>query len=179
MICPHCQKEFNAGKVMGSAKTPKKTAAAKKRGEFMKRAFANQKKMEGTGPVVPHSFKPGPPQSFVDPEFEAKLKKDNPALSGGFIAPKGSFSKDDLKSMLRDAMNSGSSRLDEGFCAAPDLQNVPRAPFDFNDEEGNPHRVRAYGKQLKVCFLRDGVEEPIRNLAEGELERLWERRIIK
>jgi len=60
-----------------------------------------------------------------------------------------------------------------------DLSNVPQAPFDFNDENGEPNRVRAYGKFLKVCYLRDGVEEPIRNVAEGELERLWARRIIK
>ena len=60
---------------------------------------------------------------------------------------------------------------------AVDLTGTPHAPFDFNDEEGTPHRVRAYGKTLKVCFLRDGVEEPIRSLGEGELERLWEKRI--
>lgn len=46
MKCPHCQKEFNAGKVMGSAKSPAKTAAAKKRGEWMKQAFAAKRASE-------------------------------------------------------------------------------------------------------------------------------------
>jgi len=177
MRCPHCQKEFNAGKVMGSAKTAKKTAAAKKRGEWMKKAFANQKKMEGQ--VLDHGETKvviGRPQSFVDPEFAAQLKKDNPALPG--IAPKGSFTKDDLKAMIagnRPDMSSYAS--DEKFSVAGAFDHTPHAPFDLNIE-GEPHRVAQMGKGgLWLFYLAEDGNRPVRQLAPGELETLWEKRI--
>ncbi len=95
-----------------------------------------------------------------------------PAMPVGYIAPKGSHSIESLKALL------AGSRVGKSEAPRDEVQPFgPHAPFDFNDEEGNPHRVRAYGKTLKVCFLRDGVEEPIRNLREGELEILWEKRV--
>jgi hypothetical protein len=168
MKCPHCQKEFNAGKLMGGAKTPKKTAAAKKRGEWMKKAFANQKAMEGSPKKMTADNNIADVQEFV-----AELPRTSPMFpTDTRVMPKGSLSKEDLKAML------GGSRVGKSESPREEVQPFgPHAPFDFNDEEGSRHRVRAYGKTLKVCFLRDGVEEPLRALAPGELERLWGRRI--
>ena|SRR5690242_12013327 len=57
-----------------------------------------------------------------------------------------------------------------------DLQNVPQAPFDVMIE-GEPHRVRQVGKMLRLFYIGGDGETPIRPLAEGELEKLWEKRI--
>lgn len=158
MNCPHCGKEFNAGKLMGSVKSERKAAASRKNGASMRAIIQAGKvalgvssngRTTGFEPVGVGSI----PAAPANKREVFEMLKAN--LSGN-----------------RASMSSFSAHAIE-----PELSDTPHAPFDFKDEEGNPHRVRAYGKTLKVCFLRDGVEEPIRNLREGELEQLWGRRI--
>jgi hypothetical protein len=117
----------------------------------------------------------------VERAFAVAAKGRTPDFdySGPIVVPHPPANKREIFEMLKAGLsgNRGSMSSFSAHSEVPELQNVPTAPFDFNDEEGNPHRVRAYGKFLKVCFLRDGVEEPLRNLREGELETLWQKRI--
>jgi len=85
---------------------------------------------------------------------------------------------DDLKAKLAAGVKIGFDRPTEQR-REPDLQNVPHGSFDVN-VEGDPHRVAQLGKSgMWLFYLSEEGNKPIRKLAEGELERLWERRIIK
>lgn len=159
--CPHCGKEINPGKMLGGVRTAKREAAWKANGERLRRMYANARAV-GEEPEA----------AAIRVERGAMGPSKTQGIAG--IAPKGSFSKDDLRAMLEDKRGMFPAAL--GGVA---MDAGPHAPFDFMDEEGNPHRVRAYGKQLKVCFLREGVEEPIRDVRDGELETLWQRRTNK
>lgn len=161
--CGH-EDEVNPAKMLASIRTPKKEAAWRRNGENLRKMFANARKLAETKVVVI-----GRPQSFVDPEFAAQLKKDNPALPG--IAPKGSFTKDDLKAMI-------AGKGPKLGVPEIDLQNEPHAPFDLNIE-GEPHRVAQMGKGgLWLFYLSEGGNRPIRKLEPGELETLWEKRHV-
>lgn len=175
--CPHCGKEINPAKMLGGVRTPKKEAAWKANGERLKKMYANARKVGETNfGGAARKDELGARDSGKGPMRDPEQPVSSPAPATPFIAPKGSFSKEDLKAIM-NLDRSGTLKPDWREIAVADLNDTPCAPFDFKDEEGNLHRVRAYGKTLKVCFLRDGVEEPIRNLREGELEQLWERRI--
>lgn len=164
---------------MGSVKSERKAAASRRNGSSMKAIIQAGKVALGVS------------SNGRTADFDSVGIGSIPvatAKSVGFIAPKGSYSKDDLKALIAGGAkrSPNTDKCPHGVeikYNCPECQdyeiwgNTPHAPFDFNDEEGNPHRVRAYGKQLKICFLRDGVEEPMRNLVEGELEALWEKRI--
>lgn len=56
-----------------------------------------------------------------------------------------------------------------------DLSNTPCAPFDVV-VEGEEHRVTQMGKRLGLFYVGGGEPAFARYLAEGELEKLWERR---
>lgn len=88
------------------------------------------------------------------------------------IAPKGSFSKEDLKALI-----SGGRKGPEVDTTGISLVDHPRAPFDLNIE-GEPHRVAQMGKAgLWLFYLSEDGNRPVRPIAEGELEKLWEKRI--
>lgn len=173
MKCPHCQKEFNAGKVMGSAKTPAKTAAAKKRGERMKLAFLNLRKMEEGEPV---KWIQGKPRSEMSHEFKTALLRDNPDLA---IPPKPT-TLEGKKAAALAALISTRSQMGRGDYSedSPDLSNVPHAPFDF-EQEGETYRVRGERNGLGLYWLGEDGEQRKRSLEPGELEKLWAKRIIK
>lgn len=172
--CPHCGKEINPAKMLGAVRTPKKEAAWKANGERLKQMYANARKVGAQ--VLDHGETKviiGQPQSFVDPEFAAQLKKDNPALP--FIAPKGSFSKEDLRALLAGgAFGTGARPSPNGESIS--LSDIPSAPFDV-DIDGEPHRVTQLGSRgLYLFYVSPEGQKPIRPLQSGELERLWEKR---
>lgn len=176
MICPHCQKEFNAGKVMGEARTQAKRAAAKKRGAEMKRLFANARKMEGAAENLAGSSNPR--TVGFEPKTRPTDENENPSPAVPFIAPKGSFSKEDLKALIQvvpKATDRWKRDVEAEHNGSTSFLDTPCAPFDLSIE-GEPHRVRQLGKGLWLVFLGPDGEKPIRQLKDGELEQLWERR---
>jgi len=177
MKCPHCQKEFNAGKLMGSAKTPAKTAAAKARGEIMRVAFANHKKQMEAVPDTSMQDRVNRAHQEGVIDGHGQIGVTFPQMDTR-VMPKGALTKDDLKAMMRGTiLKDLRSGMDSGPLES-DLSNTPHAPFDLN-LEGEPHRVRQIGKKLMLVYLGNDGETPIRPLAEGELEKLWDKRIIK
>lgn len=48
MKCPHCGKEFNAGKIMGAARSEKKAAASRLNGARVGQLLENAKKLEAS-----------------------------------------------------------------------------------------------------------------------------------
>lgn len=110
----------------------------------------------------------------------AAVAGSSPALpiKLGFIAPKGSFTKDDLKAMIAGKGNPNPVEMYRGILAdETPLQEQPHAPFDLNIE-GEPHRVAQMGKGgLWLFYLAEGGNRPVRPLELGELETLWEKRI--
>lgn len=185
--CGH-EDEINPGKLLGAIRTPKREAAWKRHGERLKTMFANARKLSSI-PVIPIPRQTMTREQLLAANMDsAFVDTVAPPPMDTRVMDKGSLTKDDLKALIAGGAkrSPNTDKCPHGVeikYNCPECQdyeiwgNTPHAPFDFNDEEGNPHRVRAYGKQLKVCFLRDGAEEPIRNLGEGELEGLWERRI--
>lgn len=176
MICPHCQKEFNAGKLMGAAKTPAKKAAAKKRGEWMKKAFANQKKMEG-----------GTPANRGTVAFEGNAvintmtgeRREYPEIPVTFDIPPKPTSLADKKAAALAALAGAARTKTVGISeliGGRDLHEAPHAPFDVN-LHGEPHRVTQIGKRLGLFYLGGGEPTFTRYLEPGELEKFWEQRI--
>lgn len=160
--CGH-EDEINPGKLLGGIRTPKREAAWKKHGERLKTMFANARKVGAGEPSLEHP-KPKVVGGVVQP-----LVGPVPLNSAGFIAPKGSFTKEDLKAIIAG----GAPRAEK------DLHETPHAPFDFNEpESGEPHRVTQMGKKLGLFYLGGGEPSFSRYLAPGELEKFWERRII-
>lgn len=101
--------------------------------------------------------------------------KDDPIYGGDFkhvakvpdlgVAPKGSFSKEDLKALIA----AKSPALE------PILRETPHAPFDV-DIEGEPHRVTQSGKRLWLFYLGPVGPVAVRELRQGEMEQLWDKR---
>lgn len=89
----------------------------------------------------------------------------NGAADSLAVAPKGSFTKDDLRALIAGG----------GVQTAPTLLDTPRAPFDVV-VDGEPHRVSTSGKKLFLFYLGPVGPQPVRQLADGELETLWEKR---
>lgn len=163
--CGH-EDEVNPAKMLGSIRTPKKEAAWKRNGEKLKKLFANAKAITGAE-LSPVKWVNEDPRSEIDPGFERAFKRDNPDFShvDTRVAPKGSLSKDDLKALI------AGQRAPE-----QSLRDVPRAPFDIPGEDGDL-RVTTQGKRLALFHVES--MSFVRYLGEGELERLWAKRIIK
>lgn len=156
--CPHCGKPINPASLLGAMTSDKKKESAKKHSERMKKMWANQRKLDGT----PQPKQPNSPPQFSGANANAAAK------AVGFIAPKGSFSKDDLKAMIQAGPKP----------VGPDLSDTPHAPFDFNEPtSGEPHRVTQMGKKLALFYLGSGEPTFSRYLNPGELEKFWELRI--
>jgi hypothetical protein len=170
--CPHCGKEVNPAKMLASIRTPKKEAAWKANGERLKRMYANARKVAD----APEDEMPR--ARFGPSDIEVTVL--TPIQTPGVIAPKGSFSKEDLKAMINDGFPVGGQfpigRAPRSWAETKPLNEFPSAPFDLNID-GEPHRVRQIGKKLMLVYLGADGEVPVRPLAEGELEKLWEKRI--
>lgn len=171
MICPHCGKEFNAGKVMGATRTAKKQAAAKERGKSLARQWANARKLEK------QVFAPPPDPQVQIAADQCIAISTNLKPSDGLVMPKGSMKLDDLKQLLKSGGRiGGSSHLAPGLLDSAGNPNLPCAPFDIN-LEGEPHRVVRMGSKLALQYIGGGEPVFTRHLQPGELEKFWEARI--
>lgn len=146
--------------MLGAVRTPKKEAAWKANGERLKRMYANARKV-GESPASETRAQVMDTWTQLRPLEQA----------APFIAPKGSFSKEDLKAMIRDGRVGK-----EGLPADTPLSDTPHAPFDVN-LEGEPHRVTTMGKRLGLYYIGGGEPVFTRYLQPGELESFWEKRI--
>lgn len=81
------------------------------------------------------------------------------------VAPKGSFTKEDLKALI-----AGGPKV-----VTDNLHATPHAPFDV-DIEGEPHRVTQSGKRLWLFYLGPVGPVAVRELRQGEMEQLWDKR---
>lgn len=142
--------------MLGRVRTPKREAAWKANGERLKADYAELRRLKKSlGAAPDEASRPFPVSIPHRPEPDK-----------GFIAPKGSFTKEDLKALI--------GAKQEGRA----LSETPVAPFDFN-VDGEPHRVTQMGKHLGLYYLGGGEPVFARYLAEGELEKFWEKRILK
>ena len=172
--CGH-EDEINPGKLLGAIRTPKREAAWKKHGERLKTMYANARKVHGNSL-----------------SFEQRDIIDNPEprrpYPADFIAPNGSFTKEDLKAMIQgvDGRIAATSKLVKTSSTLQgiahldkmrdELSEVPHAPFDF-EQDCERYRVRAEKTGLGLYWVGEDGEVRKRSLEAGELETLWEKRI--